>query len=242
MGAHVEAELAPRDQLIEERLRRRRHAPPAGPGAGAAPRQQAEPAFVLHHRGEHLVRRDMAEVQVRRQSAAGVARGVARGAEISGEPVARRTRRAGPGRPPRRRAARSAPRPARLAARRAGRRDRATRRHPAIVVRRPRGGRAAGLAPAGRTGRCRARWRGVRRACAAPGGASPAPSARRGPRRASAAGHCRPPPPAAPAAARRPAPPSAAGRTRGSRRSRPRPPRRPAPRAGRDRRRAAGST
>ena len=75
-------------ELIEEGLGGRRHAPPAGPGAGAAPRQQAEPTFLAHHRGEHLVRPDMAEVQVGRQSAANIARGVARATEISGQPVA----------------------------------------------------------------------------------------------------------------------------------------------------------
>ena len=72
--AGVEGELAPHEQLIEIRLHRRRDAPPAlALAAGASAEPAARPALVRDQGGEDLVRRDVAEVQVRRHPAGRVA-------------------------------------------------------------------------------------------------------------------------------------------------------------------------
>jgi hypothetical protein len=69
-GARIERELAPGDQLVQERLRTGGHIPPAFaraacPGA-ELPRR---PFLARHHPLEHVVHRQVAEVQPRRQPA-----------------------------------------------------------------------------------------------------------------------------------------------------------------------------
>ncbi len=68
--AHVESQLAPRDQLIQESLRRLAHSPPSGPTAGSLGGNPVEePALGCHDSVKNLMHRHVAEVEIGREVA-----------------------------------------------------------------------------------------------------------------------------------------------------------------------------
>ncbi len=77
VGTHVEAELSPRDELVEERLRVGAHSPPALACAGSlGSRSVGCPTFVLGELVKDLVRRDVTEMKPRRKTTGCVRIGV----------------------------------------------------------------------------------------------------------------------------------------------------------------------
>src|ERR1700683_4610211 len=82
MGAEVEAEFAPSDQLVEKALGGGRHVPPAFAGAiGAKGDFGGLPFFFRGQGGENFVGGDVAEVKVRREAASGGFGGAVAGCE-----------------------------------------------------------------------------------------------------------------------------------------------------------------
>src|SRR6185369_14649438 len=77
LRAHVEAQLAPGDELVEERLRRGAHPPePLALPAARCAEELRRPALRARDGAEDLVRRDVAEVEPGREPARTVEVGV----------------------------------------------------------------------------------------------------------------------------------------------------------------------